>query len=131
MIQKNIYAGFWKRLIAYLVDYIILSIIGYLYIIIFGEIFAVILGIFVYWIYAAILESSEYGATIGKMLFKIKVVDLNGKQISFGRATGRHFGKIISGFIFCIGYIMIIFTKKKQGLHDKIANCLVINKNNN
>ena len=72
------------------------------------------------------MESSEYQATLGKMLLGLKVTDLKGRRISFLRATGRHFGKILSGLILGIGFFMIAFTKKKQGLHDIITECLVL-----
>ena len=55
----------------------------------------------------------------------IIVTDETGGRISFGRATGRYFSKIISAMIFWIGYIMAGFTDKKQALHDVIANTLV------
>jgi uncharacterized RDD family membrane protein YckC len=56
------------------------------------------------------------------------VTDLNGDRISFGKASGRFFGKIISRLILGIGFFMIGFTEKKQGLHDMIAGCLVVKK---
>ncbi len=62
------------------------------------------------------------------MALGIKVTDLNGHRIGFGKATGRYFGKIISAMILFIGFLMIGFTKKKQGLHDMMAGCLVVNK---
>jgi uncharacterized RDD family membrane protein YckC len=62
------------------------------------------------------------------MAIGIKVTDLNGNRISFGRATGRYFAKILSGMILMIGYIMAGFTEKKQALHDMIASCLVVMK---
>lgn len=77
------------------------------------------------WLYFALMESSKYQATLGKMAVGIKVVDLNGNKISFGKATGRFFGKIISGAIFYVGYIMAAFTERKQALHDMMANTLV------
>jgi uncharacterized RDD family membrane protein YckC len=60
------------------------------------------------------------------MVLGISVTDLSGNRISFGRATGRYFSKIISGIIFCIGYIMAAFTAKKQALHDIMASTLVV-----
>jgi uncharacterized RDD family membrane protein YckC len=72
------------------------------------------------------MESSSKQATLGKLALGIVVTDLNGNRISFGRATGRYFGKIVSGMIFAIGYIMAGFTEKKQALHDMIASCLVV-----
>jgi uncharacterized RDD family membrane protein YckC len=62
------------------------------------------------------------------MALGIKVTDLSGERIGFGKATGRYFGKIISGLILLIGYIMVAFTEKKQGLHDMMAGCLVVSK---
>jgi uncharacterized RDD family membrane protein YckC len=53
------------------------------------------------------------------------VVGIDGEPVSFGRASGRFFAKILSS-ILLIGYIMAAFTKKKQALHDIIAGCLVI-----
>ena len=55
---------------------------------------------------------------------KIYVTDMQGQRISFGEATGRYFSKILSS-VLCIGYIMVAFTDKKQGLHDMIASTLV------
>jgi uncharacterized RDD family membrane protein YckC len=80
------------------------------------------------WVYAAAMESSDRQATLGKMAVGIKVTDMNGERISFGKATGRHFAKIISAIILLIGYIMAAFDSKKQALHDKMAGTLVLNK---
>ena len=79
------------------------------------------------WLYYALMESSSKQATLGKMALGIKVVDLNGDRVSFGKATGRYFGKIISGLILYIGFFMAGWTIKKQALHDIMAGCLVIN----
>lgn len=77
------------------------------------------------WIYEASLESSSHQATLGKMVVGVKVTDLAGNRISFARATGRHFAKWLSGAILMIGYIMVGFTERKQGLHDIVAGTLV------
>jgi uncharacterized RDD family membrane protein YckC len=77
------------------------------------------------WLYEAFMESSSYQATLGKMIFGMKVTDLNGNRISFERATGRHFAKWLSAMILFIGYIMVGFTERKQGLHDLLAGTLV------
>jgi len=81
------------------------------------------------WLYFALMESSKTQATLGKMALGLKVTDLEGNQISFARATGRYFGKIISGMIMYIGYILAGLTEKKQALHDIMASCLVVRKN--
>ncbi|MGJ3242827.1 MAG: RDD family protein [Opitutales bacterium] len=82
---------------------------------------------FIQWLYFAIQEAGTKQATWGKRICGIIVTDLNGNRISFWRATGRYFSKILSGLIFLIGYLMILFTQKKQGLHDIIAGTLVLN----
>ena len=71
------------------------------------------------------MESSSRQATVGKMALGLKVTDLEGRRISFARASGRHFAKYISGMILLIGYIMAGFTERKQALHDMIAGTLV------
>jgi len=65
-------------------------------------------------------------ATVGNMALGLVVTDLDGRAITFARATGRYFGKWISESIFGIGYVMAAFTEKKQALHDLIANTLVV-----
>jgi uncharacterized RDD family membrane protein YckC len=78
------------------------------------------------WIYEAWMTSSDRQATVGKMAVGLKVTDLNGQRISFARATGRHFAKILSAMVLFIGYIMAAFTERKQGLHDILAGTLVV-----
>ncbi|MAT56365.1 MAG: hypothetical protein CMF23_00175 [Ignavibacteriae bacterium] len=81
------------------------------------------------WLYYAIMESSQKQATFGKIVLSIKVTDVEGNRISFGRASARYFAKILSSIFFYIGYIMAAFTEKKQALHDILSQCLVINNN--
>jgi uncharacterized RDD family membrane protein YckC len=78
------------------------------------------------WLYDALLTSSPMQATPGKMVFGLRVATADGAPIGFGRATGRFFGKIVSGMIFNVGYLMVAFTSRKQGLHDMIANTVVV-----
>ncbi len=77
------------------------------------------------WLYEAVMLSSSRQATLGKMAVSLKVTDLAGNRLSFGRATGRHFAKYISGATLGIGYIMVAFTDRHQALHDMIAGTLV------
>ena len=172
--EENIsYAGFWKRLLAHILDRIILGfVLGVLFIpiwifgilnfminqeninceeyaavsfnpqwnddvsiamitafIVIAIVFSIV-SIIVEWLYFAFMESSNKQATFGKIIVGIKVVDYNGGKISFGQATGRYFGKILSGIILGVGFLMAGFTKKKQALHDILASCMVINKFN-
>jgi predicted Zn finger-like uncharacterized protein len=134
------YAGFWKRLAAAVIDQISLVAGGFIFGGLAGFVYGLcagtaegtealgrIIGITIGWLYFAFLESSARQATLGKMALGIQVTDLSGDGISFGRATGRHFGKIISAFTLLVGYFMAGFTRKKQGLHDIMAGCLVVN----
>jgi len=139
------YGGFWIRVVAAIIDAIILRVVVAPFSMIFGGLglaggmmtglphighvlgggVTFILLLFGSWLYEAFMESSSYQATLGKMIFGLKVTDLNGNRISFERATGRHFAKWLSGLILCIGYIMVGFTERKQGLHDLLAGTLV------
>lgn len=86
-------------------------------------------GLFILdWLYYTLFESSSKQATLGKMALGIKVTDLNGNRISFGRANARFWSKALSGLILFIGFIMAGFTKRKQALHDIIAKTLVVKK---
>ncbi len=90
---------------------------------IFALVIALVVG---NWLYHTWMESSRYEATLGKMALGIIVTDLNGGRISFVRANGRFFGKIVSGMLMNIGYLMAAFTEKKQALHDMLASTLVV-----
>lgn len=80
------------------------------------------------WLYYALFESSKQGGTPGKMAVNIKVTTYEGERLSFARATGRYFARIITNMTLLVGYIMVGFTEKKQALHDILANCVVIRK---
>ncbi len=140
------YAGFWWRLLAYFIDGILIGIALWIVMMPFGGMVPApvvdpttgavtpgeanpigsLLNLVISWAYFAGLESSNWQATVGKKVLGLKVTDLNGARISFGRATGRFFSKILSALILCIGFIMVAFTEKKQGLHDMIAKTLVV-----
>jgi len=126
------YGGFWRRLAAWIIDSIPLTVCTAIMVGISEpapeEVQGVFMlyGIIVSWIYYAAFESSPLQATIGKLALGMRVTDLEGRRINFGRATGRHFAKIISGIILGIGFLMIAWDKRKQGLHDQYANTLVI-----
>jgi uncharacterized RDD family membrane protein YckC len=81
-----------------------------------------------FWTYFAGMESSPLRATIGKLAVGLYVTDMQGRRISFSKATGRFFGKLLSGAILCIGFMMAGWTEKKQGLHDMMADTLVLQK---
>ena len=131
--KKLDYAGFWIRVGAVIIDGVILQVLNVaLAFIIVGtydmlapslsvQIISAVLGV----LYYIGMESSSRQATLGKMAVGIKVGKANGERISFLNATGRYFAKILSAAILFIGYIMVGFDSKKQGLHDKLANTYV------
>lgn len=79
-------------------------------------------------LYFTLMESSRFQATVGKMVLGLIVTDESGNKIDMTKALIRNLSKIISSLILCIGYIMVGFTEKKQGLHDIIAKTLVVKK---
>ncbi len=129
----------WSRLAAAIIDAIVLIIISFLFSLLLGAVLRVadqpletiklssnIFSLVVGWLYYSIQESSEKQATVGKAALGLRVTDINGERISFLRATGRYFAKALSAIILLIGYIMILFTSRKQGLHDILASTLVL-----
>ena len=150
------YAGFWLRLVAHLVDGMLLGVIGFALLVplflmtglgaalhglnpehppdpaVLAAMFSslgilVVVSLLLSWLYYAYFESSDWQATFGKKLMNLVVTDLSGNRVSFARASGRFFAKMISGLIpLGIGYIMAGFTERKQALHDMIASCLVL-----
>jgi uncharacterized RDD family membrane protein YckC len=133
------YAGFWVRAGAYIIDSLILMAGGFAYGYVIGTLniftkagysalyFKVYIGwILICWLYFALLESSPWQATLGKRALHLKVFDTDGQKISFGRASLRYLGKLISGFLLALGFLLAAFTDKKQALHDFMANTVVI-----
>ena len=134
--MENVYVDLRRRMYAFFTDgFITSSISAYL-----GKFFglyatdwkSVLVFSGIIWavipFYWAAFESSKWQASPGKMALGIKVTDLNGNRISFARASGRYFAKILSGLTLLVGYFMAAFTARKQALHDIIAGCLVVNK---
>ena len=135
------YAGFWRRFVAYLIDYLIIGAgafaVGFLIGIIAGASGAddveggwraaiYVVTIAGYYLYYAFMESSANQATVGKIALGLKVTDEEGNRIAFGRAIGRTVAKILSALTLFVGFIMAGFTDRKQALHDKIAHTLVV-----
>ncbi|ERM91525.1 hypothetical protein O163_10150 [Caldanaerobacter subterraneus subsp. yonseiensis KB-1] len=131
------YAGFWRRVVALIIDNVILGLASIVLLFVFGFVFGdtnstalettyEIVGLIGAWLYFTLLESSNMQATIGKRIMKIKVTDLNGEKISFAKANARYWSKILSTAVFFIGFIMAGFTSKKQALHDMISGTLVV-----
>jgi uncharacterized RDD family membrane protein YckC len=131
-----VYAGFWRRFAAALIDGIIVAVVLFICDLILGQIVGSASSAFVTLSSALSIglgvayyvgqESGVRQATIGKRALGIIVTDMQGNRISTWRAVGRYFGKILSAIILLIGYLMAAFTEKKQALHDMMAGTLVV-----
>ncbi|HTW94542.1 MAG TPA: RDD family protein [Tepidisphaeraceae bacterium] len=148
------YAGFWLRVVAVFIDWIVLMIPGSMIVrntflwpnfrlpapgstappiiptLTPASSAAGLTMLVAAWLYFALMESSALQGTLGKLALGLKVTDMQGQRISFGRATGRYFGKFVSGLILYIGFLMAAFTARKQALHDLMAETLVVRKEN-
>ena len=144
-VARPVYAGFWLRFLAVIIDAILIEFVIIPVSFMVGVVVGVagaggdravvqaiagvlggLSGLLIYWLYFALFESSAKQSTLGKRLLNLYVTDLAGNRISFARATGRHFSKLISSATLLIGYMMAGFTEKKQALHDMIAGTLVM-----
>lgn len=150
------YAGFWRRFAAYMLDSAVIAwAMSELWVNAFNQartqfailapkagsitnkydsaeyyaaVFMLITIVPFVWGYFSGMESSPLRATLGKLAVGIYVTDLEGNRISFSRATGRYFGKFISGLLLGIGYLIAGMSERKQALHDTMAGCLVLSK---
>ncbi len=137
------YAGFWLRFGGVLLDAIILIVVNstlqLIAVFAMGQSFVtqpedsgLVLFLVLYLIQLVISISYEtilvgkYGATLGKMACKIKVITADGGPVSYPRAAGRYFAKFLSGIILLIGYIMAAFDPERRALHDRICNTRVV-----
>ena len=93
-----------------------------------GSLLGSLLSFVITLVYFVAYETSAKQGTWGKQIVGIRVTDLQGRPITTGRAIGRFFAKIISGFTCGIGYLLPLFLDRKQTLHDLIAGCLALKK---
>lgn len=148
------YSGFWLRFVATIIDTVIFMLVIYLIFMVMGadfmpdfERFAAmseqeraayeaemneknLIPNLISWVFMIIykvgMEASAFQGTVGKIVLGLKVTDINGERIGVGRSIGRYLASILSYLIVFIGYIMVAFTGRKQGLHDMIAGTLVV-----
>lgn len=138
---NQMFPTFAKRLTAWLVDSLIVGIIIFLArLTLFSlglqmnvhlasgkvAMISLAIGVAIAFAYHVFFEGSKFQATPGKIIFGLIVTDLQGRQISKSRALARHVGKYASAFSFGVGYLLFLVSKKKQCLHDMIANCVVV-----
>jgi uncharacterized RDD family membrane protein YckC len=129
------YAGFWRRFAAAILDLVIVvapvAVVGIVVALITGPKSLATTATdaslpVVLWLYFAIMECSPLQATVGKRIFGLRVVDLQGDRIGFFRASARFFAKIFSALSLAVGFLMAAFTPRKQALHDMLTSCVVV-----
>lgn len=146
-----IYAGFWKRVAASLIDGLIVGVIGGVLGTLVGGLLGMALSVslgdylsgggpfFLQIItnlisigataaYYAGFHSARVQATPGKMAVGIKVVRSDGHPITLARGIGRYFATWISYLTLAIGFLMAAFTDRKRALHDMICDTLVVDR---
>lgn len=120
--MKNNYASFLQRLAAAFIDGLIFSGFGMFVQIGHG-------GLAIHWLligFYHVFMYVNYGATVGKMIMKLKVVREDGKKLTYNDAILREFASYLSGVVFILGYLNVLWNPKKQAWHDKIAKTYVI-----
>lgn len=140
------FASFWTRFAAYFVDSIITGILGAILGAVVGGIFGAAgglspanraVGVVVVQLLSMVLGFGvraayfiyfigKSGQTPGKQLCKIRVVNADGSAVSYGKATGRFFGYMLSSLILCIGFLMAAWDEEKRALHDRLCDTRVI-----
>jgi len=126
-------AGFWLRVVAFIVDYALLLIVGGAMMMGAADVGGTELAEPVYWLwvlitflYWPVLESTSLRATIGKAMVGLVVADVDGGGLPFVRSLLRNLAKIISAIPFFIGFLLAAFTTRKQALHDLITKAVVL-----
>jgi uncharacterized RDD family membrane protein YckC len=136
------YAGFWRRLAASIIDSILLSLAIRLLFPFQGSSFN-FWNMDAAWYFVPLVAISNFvstaitiaysvvfwawrGQTPGKMILNIKVLRSDGSNISPGYALLRYLGYIVCGIMLGIGFLWIAFDSRKQGIHDKIADTVVV-----
>ena len=136
VVGERVYAGFWIRFGAKIVDGIILQVAARILGLFVGLAFkgtdaavwvAGGLGLIINAIYV-IYFNGKYGATPGKMVCKIEIIRPDGSRLTYGRATGRYFAEILSSLTLGIGYLMVAWDEEKRALHDRVADTRVVRK---
>jgi uncharacterized RDD family membrane protein YckC len=120
-------ASFGARLLAVIIDGILLAVVYGVMLAIFDAAIAQIVDIVVGLAYWGYFEGSPSGQTVGKRAMGIRVIDFStGGPLGFGRALVRYVGRIASSIVCLLGYFWMLWDKEKQTWHDKIANTVVV-----
>lgn len=142
----SLYARDWPRVVAFITDFVIISLLTWILVVLLAILVipevspavriayfsppgpAPLVFVLAVWLYYALWESSRWQATLGKRWQQLRVTDRYGRRIGFGRASGRVFGMWLSALPWCLGFLMVDLTPRRQALHDWIAGCCVVNR---
>jgi len=130
------YGGFWRRGIAAAIDWMLIGVVVSFSIGYHGQlapphatvkvVVYYALAVLVVWLYFAAMEASPWHATLGKRVVGVRVTTLDGQRIGFGRATARLLAKLLSLALLGLGFVLAGVDARKQALHDKVADTLVV-----
>ena len=119
------YAGFWLRFVQFVLDFMFLGIAAIVPVsALGGGGYVLILAVSV--VSFSYPESSPLQGTPGMLILRLRVTDLEGNRISFPRALLRYLGRAICSLTMYAGYLTVTFTPRRQGVHDALANTLVL-----
>jgi uncharacterized RDD family membrane protein YckC len=144
IVGQDSMAGFWWRLLAYLIDYAILIVLIMMLAISFVALWLVLghkytapaedspvyslIGVAGMIVYHSVCEATPLQGGLGKFICRLAVVNEEGRRLSLRQALSRNLGKLLSSFLFGVGFLMIFWTKYKQGWHDQLAKTYLIRK---
>lgn len=128
------YAGFWRRLVASLIDSVLLLIVLALLFRLLGftGLAAASSGAVELWgnlipMLIVVVLWVRYGTTPGKQLLDCHIVDArSGGPLTLGQSVLRYVGYLLSTLPFCLGFLWVAVSRRKQGFHDLIARTVVI-----
>lgn len=123
------YQGFWIRFLAYLVDGVLIFLPAFVInvvLIMFTSLDALtyFIGLAVFCI--TVYMDGIYGGTPGKLILEMRIVNENGEYLGISGAFLRYLCKLLMGLTIGVGFFIIGFTEKKQGLHDMLAKTFVV-----
>jgi len=144
--KGQVYAGFWLRAAAYLIDILLIFPVLVLIVALHPALFSkppspastslipppqptgyafalvIVIGTF----YFTLFEASRWQASPGKRILRLYVTDLHRQRVTFARAVTRNGTKMVFAAFFPVAHVLAGFTEKKQALHDLLAGCLVL-----
>ena len=124
--RQQKFAGFWIRLVASIIDALILSLVDLLPLYILGPTLDLFISLIIGSAYSICFWVWQNGQTPGKMLLRIRVIRTDGSPLTWRNAILRYLGYFVSAFFLLMGFLWIAFDARKQGWHDKIAETYVI-----